>query len=626
MPKFTLDELCQFLYSNDWISAKVLAAHFSVSEKTIRNAIKQIEVLKVATIVRSNLGFKCIDYHKQDNTQSTSKHDPSLTNIIRFLCKQSSFVMMDELEETFYVSSSTMQSRLKNIEQWLEPFDASIIRKSNQVLLRANEDIKRKIMMTLFLNETDNHTITIETIESLFNKPVKHLYEFIIELLEENNIYLHDFALTNVLVHIIISIDRMEDNQFLNALKFDAPIEDLLQLGNKIGVFIKKTYGVALNKTEENYISMLIGSRGNIDQNQEKLYATLDKEIWELITLIKQQVYDEFLIEVNDPTFLYRFAIHIDNLIKRIKQNSSVRNPLLSMMKSQYPLIYDLSIFISSLIEKTISLSINEDEIAYIAFHIAAFIQPETSIQKIERTLILCPDYHQWRKRIKEVLQIEFSQYFKEIEFESPLMFNQDFSMYDLIISTERNLKSSNNVVHITPMVNAVDKQTIYDAIVSRSTSTIFRSHNNELLNLFNPKLFLYHPNFDNQEQLLIHMCKLLYQQDYVDQGFVDRVFEREKYSSTAFNNQVAVPHSLKMDAKKSAIAVALLKNSIQWKESRVKLVVLLAINKEERKLFMNTFDLFIETISEVNHVKLLLQSNDYHHFIKMLSTLMSRN
>ena len=152
MPKFTLDELCQFLYSNDWISAKVLADHFGVSEKTIRNSIKQVEALKIATIVRSNLGFKCFDYNKHDITHSTRKHDPSLTNIIRFLCKQSSFVMIDELEDTFYVSTSTMQSRLKNIEQWLKTFEATIIRKQNQVLLLAGEDIKRKIMMTLFLN------------------------------------------------------------------------------------------------------------------------------------------------------------------------------------------------------------------------------------------------------------------------------------------------------------------------------------------------------------------------------------------------------------------------------------------------------------------------------------------
>src|SRR5690625_7031807 len=67
-------------------------------------------------------------------------------------------------------------------------------------------------------------------------------------------------------------------------------------------------------------------------------------------------------------------------------------------IKYAYPLIYDLSVFISNEIKKEKGFLINEDEIAYISFHIGAFFERKKEVESKIMTTIIAPDYYGLRE------------------------------------------------------------------------------------------------------------------------------------------------------------------------------------------------------------------------------------
>lgn len=79
--------------------------------------------------------------------------------------------------------------------------------------------------------------------------------------------------------------------------------------------------------------------------------------------------------------------------------------------------------------------------------------------------------------------------------------------------------------------------------------------------------------------------------------------------SSTSFNNNVAVPHSMHMDALKSSISIVLNDKPVKWGNNTVQIIALIALNKDERSIFRDIYDSFIKILSEPENVYLLLKS-----------------
>ena len=81
----------------------------------------------------------------------------------------------------------------------------------------------------------------------------------------------------------------------------------------------------------------------------------------------------------------------------------------------------------------------------------------------------------------------------------------------------------------------------------------------------FNESLFLLHTDDHmRKENVIRSLHNKLYEQGYTSPLFYEDVMKREEAASTAFG-KIAVPHSMKMDAKKTGIALALSRQGIEW-------------------------------------------------------------
>ncbi len=109
-----------------------------------------------------------------------------------------------------------------------------------------------------------------------------------------------------------------------------------------------------------------------------------------------------------------------------------------------------------------------------------------------------------------------------------------------------------------------------------------------------------------------------------IDHAYVEGALERERLSSTAFTEHLAVPHAMTMTARRTAIAIAVDDVPIDWGGANVNVVALIAFAESGRAEFQEVFDQFVEAFSERENVQRLVQgAEDYPGLLAELARLM---
>ena len=98
----------------------------------------------------------------------------------------------------------------------------------------------------------------------------------------------------------------------------------------------------------------------------------------------------------------------------------------------------------------------------------------------------------------------------------------------------------------------------------------------------------------------------------------MEKVEERERHSSTAFG-RLAVPHAMELNAQKTGIGIMLNEKGVEWEGQTVSLILLFAINKEDRSMFHEVFDNLIVLLLENQNLDRVLQSTDYESFLESI-------
>ncbi|WP_304653265.1 PTS sugar transporter subunit IIA [uncultured Ligilactobacillus sp.] len=90
-----------------------------------------------------------------------------------------------------------------------------------------------------------------------------------------------------------------------------------------------------------------------------------------------------------------------------------------------------------------------------------------------------------------------------------------------------------------------------------------------------------------NKAEVIQELATLLYENDFVSDinSFVDDVYLRETAGITGIGQGVAIPHGKSIAVKQTAIAIAILEETITWEtldEKPVKVVIMFAVKEED--------------------------------------------
>ena len=631
-------KLLEYLgHQDDWVTSTKISYDLNFSRRTIQYCVKSINDEYPNLVISSRNGFKVVSKQQLSSILSNSQvidipqtEADRKTLILKSLLFSNESKDLDELAQELFISPSTLNNELIKIKLELSEFDLIFKTKSNVASIEGLEKNKKKMISSLIYKDTKENFMNLDSMQKYLPMFDLHRVKRIVtDNLKQFEFFIDDFSLLNFVLHIAITMERNKLDHHLtfkksshsNTTLVSAHINEIIKT---IANDIEKEYSVNFSESDCYDLALLIMTRViNLKPEsiaQHQLIDIVGQDVLDLVHIIQQRTLNDFLIKLDQQDFTFRFSLHIRNLFIRLENKIELRNPQMINIKTSFPFIYDISVFIANIIHQYHHVSISEDEIAYIALHIGVLIEEQKALENKLTAVILNPQYFSNSLNIlKKCLKIfNDSLIISEVIMdESEIKDHQDF---DLLISTIPVHKIiDKQVVLITEYMNHSDIAEIANAIDKALKYKKVMRIESKLKTMFNESCFSIDNIFTNEKEAIHKMASDLFNLGYVNDDFENKLYERESISSSAFGT-IAMPHPLEMCSKKSVISVSIHQKPLQWQDNLVNIIFMLAINDEDRVIFKDIFDFITDTISDEDKLFSLIRVKTFDEFIKLIA------
>ncbi|MDX5655193.1 BglG family transcription antiterminator [Clostridioides difficile] len=617
---------------HDWIDSSTLANYLNVSTRSIRKYVNEINS-NGAFILSSKKGYKVnLNTNCQTKIDSSENISPDnrLNLILKELIVNSNGINIFDLSEELFVSPATIEGDIVKANKFRGSYNLKIKQSKFLLKLVGNESAKRKLMSSIIFKETGSDFLSLFDVQKIYQEyNLTKLKENIIYILKKYNLFINEYAINNILLHLMITIDRIKKNNYIDSVEVVNYIDNNvdINIAKDISNFLESEYNITLTSAELYYLVFQLTNKTTVlNYNQmdtKSLSNYIDEHFVKLTKKIIKNVYDLYLIDLSDEEFVVKFTLHVKNLISRAKNNQVLRNQIPQKLKDSYPLIYDISVYICNQIQTLENVDIDEDEISYISLHVGSFFDRQKLLEDKVLCALITPNYYDLQFKIVRDLEKRFNESIEIIQIFSDTH-NLDFdNKVDMVITTlPINDRCPIPFVYVNPYLNRKDYDNIQSKFIQIKDRKNILTVQNHLEMYFSESLFMKNIYLDSAKDYIRFMGNILYENKYVKPNYIDDVLIREKMSSTAFNNNVAIPHSMKMDALKTGVCLIVNDKPVKWGEEKVQIIAMIPINEKEKEKFNYIFESFIEILSEWNNVKELTKADNYSSFMNRIAYL----
>ena len=573
------------LNSVEPVSSLALSQEIGCSTKTIQNEIKEVnKELKNCEIVSiRGIGYKIegnlddIDI-KNSDLYDYDRVEYIIKKIINISSTDKDTIKLEDLADSMYVSLSTVKNDLKEVKKILNEYNLKISSKHKQgICIEASEEDIIKFIIN-YSNKVDN-SLSIK--DFLNNNIIENLFsikKILLDTLSYENMILTDNEFKNIVNYISIYLSRNNTNQ---------------------SDFIKEYIKKYKSKKEK-----------PISEDEQLLIRKAIKEfcrdlnIATSINLSHDKVFEECLFN------------HISNLYKRADLGINQYEITAGEIKLKYPFAFELGKIAKKRIEKNLNMEISEDEVENIALHIGGALEriDKRDEKKVYKTIIVCTSGVGTSMLIKSKLENIFKGKLEIIKvIPSYLIDYINVLDIDFVISTvEVNLENV-NVIKVSPMLTDKEIKLIEKYI---ETENVYIDL--DIQNLFSRELFFKDIKAETRSQVIDIMSKKLVEKGYIDDTMRQSYFERETIATTEIGNMVAIPHGAKGEVYENKVAIGILKEPISWEVGKVRLVIMLALDKEKILDYEEVFSKIYKRVDSIAKVISICENKSYEKFINL--------
>jgi len=527
-----------------------------------------------------------------------------------------------DLCEDLFVSMSTLKNDLPKVKRKLKRFDINLINKNDVLSAHGLEVNKRRLLSSILYDESSINFVSLEVIQNNFiDIDIAFIKNTTLDVLNQNHYFVNDYSLTNLVLHIAIATSRIKNHNVAAKASCTQLLSDQeLLLSRQICERLADFFNIIYTDMEITELALLLISRTTSinyrEISQDNIYNYIDSDVMTLVHKLIDGINISYCIDLSESEFLIRFALHIKNLIIRSKVHRFSKNPLVQHIKTNCPLIYDSAVYLAGIIKTEAAITINDDEIAYIALHIGSALAGQKKLSDRITAVLCCPNYYDMNIKLVESINVHFSE---ELIVKDIVNTAEGVCNTDLIISTiPCNDLLNNDFIQINMFLNDTDKASLTKKIQDikhKKRKSQFRA---DLKQIFSPDLFEINTSLTTQEEVIDHMAKKLEMLGYVDDTFVDKIIEREEMSSTAYGS-FAIPHPIKMESFKTGIYIMISKIPITWGKSQVALILMMSFNPEQRLVFNRVFEPITMILTQNEVAVELTKSSTLDTFIEIM-------
>lgn len=617
---------------HDWIDSSTIANYLNVSTRSIRKYVNEINSTG-EIILSSKKGYK-VNLNSSCQTKIDSSENASPANRLNLILKEliinSKGINIFDLSEELFVSSATIEGDIVKANKFIENYNLKIKQSRFLLKLVGDESSKRKLMSSIIFKETGSDFLSLFDVQKIYQEyNLTKLKENVIHILKKYNLFTNEYAINNILLHLMITIDRIKKNNYIESGEVVNYIDNNIDINiaKDISSFLESEYDITLTSAELYYLVFQLTNKTTVlnyhQMDTKSLSNYINEHFVDLTKKIIKNVYDLYFIDLSDDEFVVRFTLHVKNLVSRANNNQVLRNQIPQKLKDSYPLIYDISVYICNQIQILEDIKIDEDEISYISLHVGSFFDRQKLLEDKVLCALITPNYYDLQLKIVRDLEKRFNESIEVIQIFSDIH-NLDFdSKVNMVITT---LPISDRCplpfVYINPYPNRKDYDNIQSKFIQIKERKNILTVQNHLEMYFSESLFMKNIYLDRAKDYIRFMGNVLYENKYVEPNYIDDVLIRENMSSTAFNNNVAILHSMKMNALKTGVCLIVNDKPVKWGEEKVQIIAMIPINEKEKERFNYIFESFIEILSEWNNVKELTKADSYSSFMNRIAYL----
>ncbi|WP_276875972.1 BglG family transcription antiterminator [Anaerococcus hydrogenalis] len=528
----------------DSINEDTLVEKLDISKKTLSNTLKQLNnKLRNCAIIASKekeISLFVYDYNLYKNKlNDIRKENESFNNekfrliyIIKYLFTND-MVTLGDLSFNMVISKTTLNKDIIKLNDLLRAYDIKIEGKTNVgISIKGNELDIRNFVIENCYDEVYTETDNTRLVKSIITKTLSPY------LIDED-------TLENMKMFLNIAILRIEKGNILdgnnennkeNIEGFTKEVADILK--NKVF----EIFNIDLNDKELNFITIpLKGMRTPLITSKIS-DIKIGSDIYELIDEIFNSIKRHMDLEVDLGKLIKDFNYHVYFLLNRIKLDYHIDNVLNDEIRKEYRVAYKIAEIAANVIEDKLGKNVNDSEKSYLASYFQIYIVEKLDlVNKNGFKIAIYTDDEINDLSLKRKLKA--SDLTDELSISIIDNLNVNINRYDLLITNK----------DVSVDIPSINGNEVYKLSSIKEKIESLREKKNMILNnRFLKSVFLNELNEDrmfilkdeNFKNNLSFMLDSLVSESFVDEDFKERVFDREKISSTMFSNQVAFPHA----------------------------------------------------------------------------------
>lgn len=614
------------LLKNKTLTSKELATLLNVSSRTILNDIDRLNKLSNGElIIYTTLGYKINDAisHSYHTKESTATQEQRLMFIVQKLLLSNENINIFDLADKFIISESVIKKDLVYFNKKYSDLKVRLQTQNNYIEIIGDEISKRKVMMRLLQTYNFSQIMSKQEIIRIFKKENVDLVQNALNSIENKyKLIINDFSRINIILHVLIIISRINQGYIIDCVSDSNNFNEIFgMIGNEFISYIENQLNLNFSQVEKKQIFLSLA--GNIKLKEKTSNYTISNiipsELNEFVTDLFSEINHVFYLDLTDQNFILSFAMHIDSLILRMKNNRYTQNPMKKNIRSSSPFLYDIALFIfQKICEKyNLEYEMNEDELSFIVIHLGLEIERIKSKDNLISCALYIPKYLNIQEDLSSKIMDKYGDLISKFCIFSDIS-TLSLLDYDLIISLTDiyETKFSASIISISPFLDKRDMNKIgesLDNLIIKKQVTNFKIN---FRKLFHDDLYFYDENktIQNKDDAITLLSNLLIKQNFVESSFTEHVFERENAISTAYSN-FAIPHSISKDAKQNAIAVLISKHGITWDDKKVFAVFMICMAENRICEIQSLYEGMLPYLLDTNIVNELSDCANFESF-----------
>lgn len=613
--------LSTLLRQEGWATAASLADVLGVTPRSIRSYVAALNARTPdAGVIESGpAGYRAgpgaRGAIRMRQTGESAPRD-RLHALVRTLLDLPAGIDVYDTADELHVSEATLEADLVRVRGLLDGTDLALERDRETVRLRGNETAQRRLLSRLAHDEMDDASFHPETFRRALSgsavaaHAVGPFKTALVRELGELGYYVNELAIADVLLHIAIAAERVAAGHALDSSPAGAR-EEIPRVGAVIARLAAENFDVALGEGDSSHLASLVLTRivaPGEDATRDVARSGVDAEVEAAVRAEIARAAEDYQVDLVDETFVLRLALHVQNLLRRAEESALTRNPLTRSLKTTYPMIFEVAVSIASGLHDRVGTPIHDDEIAYIAMHVGGRLERSRKAESILTATIVCPGYYELHELLRSSVDRSLGS---AIEVTSVVTnVDPDWASFDtdLVLSTIEPGAAGDRFVRIQPFLTDADVDRIQQAAARVRRGRRLTRLRGELARYFHPDAYVFPLPDEGEEAIIRRLGGLLIGVGLIGEDYVENTIVRERMSSTAFTDALAVPHALQMTATRTAIAIGVTDGSAAWGDGRVQVVALAAFSESDRAAFQTVFEQLVEVFSERESVQRIVR------------------